>query len=220
MTNAIYRNLPNIVSILGVLPVFLLLIEGGYHYLVPLMVYNNLMDDLDGILASKLNLRSQFGSVLDNVCDAVAHTVFVMAIGLHFGNGGTAVSLAATVATAAILLRIVSRLTIPSPGGRGSPTNELIRHVLLLLVLANVFGFDPDLFLIVLFILHAVSMLAPFPMPHLIRNLSKSATAVFLVNVSLVVAWQVPMATPVVAAAFMGTYLYTFLAGGQRWLRK
>lgn len=216
----IYRNLPNIVSILGTLPVFLLLMEDGYQYLIPLIVYNNIMDDLDGILAAKLNLRSQFGANLDNVCDAVTHTIFVMAIGLHFGNAHMVVGLAAIMATAAILLRIVSRLTTTSLVGRGSPTNELIRHLLLLVLVANIFGFDPVPYLIALFVLHAVSMLAPFPMPFMIRSLAKSATAISLVNVALVLAWLVPMATSIIAACFAATYLYAFLMGGQKWLRK
>ena len=46
--------------------------------------YNNFMDDLDGVLAAKLNIRSDFGALLDNVCDAIAHTVVVMAVGMHF----------------------------------------------------------------------------------------------------------------------------------------
>ena len=52
----IHRNLANGVSILGVLPLFILLREGGYQYLIPLIIYNNIMDDLDGILAAKLGI--------------------------------------------------------------------------------------------------------------------------------------------------------------------
>ena len=46
-------------------------------------------------------------------------------------------------------------------------------------------------------------MLAPFRMPYLIRSLTKSATAISLVNVALVVAWLWPTATPVIAACFV-----------------
>ena len=67
----------NVVSILGVLPICILFGEHGYDYLLPLIVYNNIMDDLDGVLAAKLNIKSNFGARLDNVCDAIAHSVFV-----------------------------------------------------------------------------------------------------------------------------------------------
>ena len=68
----VYRNIPNITSILGVVPLAILFLEDGFQYLLPLIVYNNIMDDLDGMLAAKLDLKSEFGAALDNVCDAVA----------------------------------------------------------------------------------------------------------------------------------------------------
>jgi len=82
---SLYKNIPNIVSILGVLPLIALFTEEGYEYLIPLIIYNNIMDDLDGILAGKLNIRSAFGARLDNVCDAISHTIIVMAVGMHYG---------------------------------------------------------------------------------------------------------------------------------------
>jgi phosphatidylglycerophosphate synthase len=75
-----YGNLANAVSILGVLPLCLLFLNDGFQYLIPLIVYNNFMDDLDGVLAGKLNIRSEFGAILDNVCDAFSHTLFVMLV--------------------------------------------------------------------------------------------------------------------------------------------
>ena len=65
-TSEVYRNLPNIVSMLGVLPLSLLLLDDGFSYLPALIVYNNFMDDLDGILARELELSSDFGARLDN----------------------------------------------------------------------------------------------------------------------------------------------------------
>ena len=123
---AIYKNLPNIVSILGVLALSVLFMEGGYQYLIPLIIYNNVMDDLDGILAVKLNLKSNFGARLDNVCDAVAHIVFVMIVGMHYGSICSIFSLIAVVV---ILVRVISRLDPTAVSGTGSPTNELIRHM-------------------------------------------------------------------------------------------
>ena len=65
----------------------------------------------------------------------------------------------------------------------------------------------------------SVSMLVPFAMPHLLRARAKSATAVLSVNVALALAWGIPAAAPFIAAAFVGTYLYSFAVGGLAWLR-
>jgi len=174
------------------------------------------MDDLDGILAAKLNIRSELGAALDNVCDAVAHIVFVMAVGMRLGGVCAATGLVAVVA---IVLRVASRLDPDSPKGTGSPTNELMRHMLFILLLAQIFGFSPMLFLITAFILHAISMLMPIQMPYLIRSLTKSATAIGLVNLALVTAWLLPRVAPVIAACFIVTYLYSFMIGGVGWLK-
>ena len=213
----IYRNLPNIVSILGVLPLCILLRDDGFVYLCLLLVFNNIMDDLDGILAKKLGLRSEFGAGLDNACDAVVHILIAMVVGSHYGGVVLALSLLATVA---ILVRVVQRLA-PSPApGTGTPTNELMRHLLLLTVLQASFGFDITPYLVAVFLLNSASMLVPFAMPHLVRSKAKSASSILWVNVALAVAWRVPVTGPFVAAAFLGTYLYSFVVCGVGWLRR
>lgn len=212
----IVRNLANVISFLGVLAVGVLFLDGGYQYIVPLMVFNNVMDDLDGVVAGKLNIRSQFGATLDNVCDAVAHTVLVLMVGIHHGWAPGVFALAASTA---ILIRIVSRIAPGAIPGFGSPTNELIRHMLLVLLLANFFGFDATIALIGVFAMNTVSMLLPYRMPGLLRSLTKSATSIALINVALIVAWQVPYAAPVVALAFGSTYLYGFVSGSLKAFR-
>ena len=213
----LYKNLPNIVSLLGVLPLAILFFKDGFQYLIPLIIYNNIMDDLDGILATKLNLKSDFGEALDNVCDAVAHIIIVMAIGIHYGVASSAVSLVAVVA---ILLRVTTRLTSTIKICTGSPTNELMRHMLFVLLAANYFEFAPAPILITVILLNSISMLSPFSMPYMIRSLAKSATAIGLVNVSLLMAWLVPFTTPIIAFCFFASYLYSFPAGGIQWLKR
>ena len=215
--NFLYRNLANAVSILGVLPLALLFLEDGYRYLVPLIIFNNVMDDLDGILAAKLHIRSRFGADLDNVCDVVAHGILVLAIGAHFGGLVLMVSL---IAMASIILRVTSRLNPDVVAGGGSPTNELMRHMLFLLLLTQMYDVDPELYLVLTFLLHSVTMIMPFKLPILIRGLAKTATAVTLVNVALVTAWLLPIVTPLIAAAFITTYLYSFVIGGRQWLKE
>jgi phosphatidylglycerophosphate synthase len=213
----IYKNLPNIVSLLGVLPLTILFFENGFQYLIPLIIYNNIMDDLDGILAIKLNLKSDFGAALDNVCDAVAHIIFVMALGIHYG---VALSIISLVAVVAILLRVTSRLASPIKSSTGSPTNELMRHMLLVLLAAKYFEFVPVPALITVILLNAISLLAPFPMHYQIRSLAKSATAIGLVNVTLLMAWLVPFTVPIIAICFFASYLYSFIAGGTQWFKR
>ncbi|MGY8770252.1 MAG: CDP-alcohol phosphatidyltransferase family protein [Pirellulales bacterium] len=221
----VYKNLANVVSILGVLPIALLFLEDGYQYLVPLIIYNNIMDDLDGILAGKLNIRSPFGANLDNVCDLVVHTVFVMIVGMQMWTetgdiwAGVCLLLSLVAATS-LVLRVVSRLMPDAVPGTGTATNELMRHILFVLLLVPMFDISPIPLLLVVFVLHSISMLVPYRMPWLLRSLTKSATAIGLLNVILVVAWLVPYATLPIAAAFMLSYLFSFVCGGVEWVRE
>lgn len=202
----IYKNIPNFVSILGILPLALLFIDNGYQYLIPLIIYNNIMDDFDGILARKLKLKSDFGARLDNVGDAVSHTLFVMVIGMHYGLISGVISL---IAVTAILIRVVSRLT--SSDETGSPTNELIRHLFFTLLLAELFGFNPVLSLITVFLINTISMILPYQMPYMIRSQAKTAFTICMVNVVLITAWLIPYTTPVIAGCFIIAYLYSFV---------
>lgn len=217
MGNTLYRNLPNFVSILGVLPIGLLLLPDGHRFLIPLIIYNNIMDDLDGILAARLNLRSSFGAMLDNVCDTVTHTLFVLAVGMHFGG---LCAVAAGWAMVGLILRVVSRLESPPVIPRGSPTNELVRHLLFVLLLAGSFEFPASTVLMSVFVIHGVAMLAPFEMPHMIRSRARSAVAIGGVNLALVTAWLIPATTAPIAAAFGLTFLYSFGAGLMRWRKR
>ena len=211
----LYRNLANDTSILGVLPILLLYLDNGYDYLLPLIIFNNIMDDLDGILAVKLDIRSPFGAALDNVCDGVAHVALALAVGAHFGGVLLALSV---LAASSIILRATSRVTPGHAAGGGSPTNELMRHLLFTVILTQTLNLAPEPALISVFLLHAVSMLVPYRMSALIRARAKTATAVGLVNAALVVAWLVPVAALLAAAAFWTTYLYAFIVGGIQWL--
>jgi phosphatidylserine synthase len=213
----LYRNLANAISILGVLPVVLLFLDDGYRYLLPLIIFNNIMDDLDGVLATKLNIRSRFGVGLDNVCDGVAHVALALSVGAHFGG---IVLVCSTVAAGSIILRVASRVDPDRGTGGGSPTNELMRHLLFALLLAQTMGFDPGPVLIPVFLVHSLSMLVTIRMSALLRAQAKSAAAVGLVNAALVAAWLTPVVALPVAGAFLATYSYSFFAGGIQWLTR
>ena len=213
----LYRNLPNAVSLLGVLPLALLTWEDSARFLIPLMIYNNIMDDLDGQLAVKLDLKSDFGATLDNICDAVAHVIFVIVVVTRYDVACIALSI---VAIAAILLRITSRV-VPGPkSGGGSPTNELMRHIFLVLIATDTLGWSAPPFLIAVLVLNAVSMLVPYPLPHLIRSRTTSTIGVATVNAILLVAWLTPVTAPLIAVAFGVPYLYSLTTGSIGWFRR
>lgn len=203
----IYRNSANIASILGILPLYLLFGSSGEAYLIPLIIYCNAMDDLDGILAAKLKIGSAFGARLDNVCDAISHSMILMFVGVSLGGICMA---AALMAITMVVLRSVSRLDPTATVGTGSPTNELVRHVFFILLLREQYAFDPSPYLIAAFVLNTITMALPWKLPYMIRGMTTSAVAIGLVNVALLVAWLVPIALPFIAAAFIGTYLYSF----------
>ncbi len=164
------------------------------------------MDDLDGILAARLNIKSEFGALLDNVCDAISHTILIMVVGMHFG--GLCI-VAGLIGAMAVVLRSVSRMVPARAAGTGSPTNELIRHILFILLLAELFEFSTGPVLIAAFLLHSVSMLVPYKLPYLIRGMTKSHVAIGLVNVALAIAWLVPESTAIIAACFILPYQYS-----------
>ncbi len=214
--NFLYRNLANLTSILGVLPLVLLFLDDGYRYVIPLILFNNVMDDLDGVLAAKLDIRSRFGADLDNVCDAVAHVALALAVGAHFGG---MILIASAIAAGSLIVRATARLNPETASGGGSPTNELMRHLLFALLLEQPLGFEPGSVLIPLFLLHTVSLQVPYRMHALIRSRARSATAVGAVNAVLIAAWLIPSITLFVAAAFILTYLYSFVVDGIRWFK-
>jgi len=204
------RNLANATSLLGVLPLVTLFLDDGYKYVIPLIIFNNFMDDLDGVLAAKLRIRSRFGADLDNVCDAVAHISLALAVGAHFGSF---LIVASAIAGGSILVRTVSRLQPTASEGRGSQTNELMRHILFTLLLAGQFDFSLEYVLTAVFLIHAVSMLLPYKLPHPIIDRAKSAAMLGLVNAALLAAWLIPTVTPIISTAFLVAYLYSFFVG-------
>ena len=154
---------------------------------------------------------------LDNVCDAFAHTVFVMVIGMQYG---WICAVASLLASMGIVLRIVGRLNPKAIASNGSMTNELMRHTFFVLLLSQFFSFHAEPYLVAVFLMHTATMLAPFPMPFLLRKLSKSTTAILLLNLVLVVAWLVPITTAFIAPCFFSGYLLSLLKGRVKWLRR
>jgi hypothetical protein len=104
--------------------------------------------------------------------------------------------------------------------GEGSPTNELMRHILFGLIVAQYFELAVVPFLSMAFILNAISMQVPYPLVFSIRSLTTSPAAIGLVNVALVVAWLFPVTALPIGACFAGTYLYSLVAGAVSWAKR
>ena len=92
-----------------------------------------------------------------------------------------------------------------------------MRHMLFALLLAGQFDFSPEYILIAVFLMHSVSMVVPYPMPHPIIDRANSAVTLGLVNAALLAAWLFPIVTPVVATAFLTAYLYALIVGLGEW---
>jgi hypothetical protein len=61
------------------------------------------------------------------------------------------------------------------------------------------------------FLIHTASMLVHDRLSYLIRNIAVSPAAIGLVNVSLMVAWAIRVAS-VIGASFIFSYLYSLIA--------
>ncbi|MHA2338080.1 MAG: CDP-alcohol phosphatidyltransferase family protein [Candidatus Hodarchaeales archaeon] len=207
-------NLANFATILGVLPIILLFYPENFYLLSVLIIYNNIMDDLDGILARELKITSKFGGNLDNLSDTVAHIVILWTVMTHFGD---VVLIFGLLATISILIRVTMRLDASNPMTGGSPTNELMRHILFVYLLSIHFQIDIIWLLAVILIINSLSLVAPFDMPYMIRKKSKSVLAITLVNILLIIAWLVPLLSIIIILSFFITYIYSFGFGGWKW---
>ena len=203
----IYKNCANLLSLLGVAPLFILFQEGGFQYIIPLIIYNNIMDDLDGAVAKKLKIRTQYGSNLDNICDAVAHSIIVISVGIHFGGNLTLFSV---VAVSSIILRIANRFELGSNFEGGTQTNELMRHIMFILLISELGEFNPSQILASVFVLNSISMLITIPFPFMLVHFANNPTSLTLFNLSLILAFLVKPLSYIFGGAFFLTYIYSF----------
>ena len=207
MGTYIYKNCANLLSLLGVAPLFILFQEGGFQYIIPLIIYNNILDDLDGFVAKKLKIRTQYGGNLDNICDAVAHSIIVISVGIHFEGS---LALFSIVAVSSIILRITNRFELGSNFKGGTQTNELMRHIMFILILSELEGFNPSPILALVFVLNSISMLITIPFPFMLVHFTNNSTSLTLFNFSLILAFLVKPLSYIFGGAFLLTYIYSF----------
>ncbi|OZG72163.1 hypothetical protein BTA51_17585 [Hahella sp. CCB-MM4] len=203
-----YRNTANLVSLLGIAPLMLLLLPEGLSWIPWVIVLNNIADDLDGLIAGWLNIRSQFGAHLDNVCDAVVHGGIVLALASSLDVFGMVTGF---LATCSIVIRSTRRLSSDTPSG-GSPTNELMRHCLLVWLLADLGWISASLALPVLFVVHSISLQFTTTMPWLIRNLIRTPVPIIALNafLLLLVAYPSPWLVGASTVVIIGSYVLSF----------
>ena len=85
-----------------------------------------------------------------------------------------------------------------------------MRHLLFVLLLSNIFAFNPEYILIIVLFLNTISMSSSKKMTAMIRTQAKTVFLVVLVNISLIISLLLPIFTPYIAIVFFGTYLYDF----------
>jgi phosphatidylglycerophosphate synthase len=203
----IYKNCANLISLLGLAPVYLLFHAEGFQFIVPFIIYNNIMDDLDGAVAKKLGIRSQFGANVDNICDAIAHSAIVIAVGTYFGGALTVISL---IAAFSIVLRTAARIDPNSISDQGTQTNELLRHIMFILLIGEMTGLNLVPVLTTIFLMNSISMLLPTHFTFMIVHYAKTPVSMMWFNISLILAYWFQPLTYLIGAAFFITYIYSF----------
>ncbi len=204
-----YRNIANLISLLGIAPLLLLLLPEGLSWIPWVIVLNNIADDLDGLVAGWLNIRSQFGAHLDNVCDAVVHGGIVMVLASSLAPIGLTIGF---LAACSVVIRSTRRLS-PNSSPGGSPTNELMRHCLLAMIMADLGWISASLVLPVIFLLHAISMQLTENMPWMIRSLARSPAQIIMLNIILLalVAYPAPWLVGLTTLIITGGYILSFI---------
>lgn len=148
-----------------------------------------------------------------------------MAIGMHVFETASHPYLAyaclgtCIVATVAMIMRVVHRVGPHAVPGIGSPTNELIRHLFFVILLARAYDFELAPALIIVFSANTLSLIAPIKLPYMIRSLARTPGAVILVNLAMLAAWLHPTTTVFIAALFFGSYILSFVTGAYGLLR-
>jgi MFS superfamily sulfate permease-like transporter len=85
-----------------------------------------------------------------------------------------------------------------------------MRHIFFVLILSDIFTFNPEYILVVVLILNIISMSSSKKMTTMLRSQAKTAFLVILVNVSLILSLLLPILSPYIAFIFFVTYLYAF----------
>lgn len=209
--------LPSILSILGLVPMFLLLSYEWRGYLSWFILYYLAMDDLDGSVARALGTESRFGEHLDDTCDAVVHSVVAVLGGLVLGG---MVLVASFVVATAIVIRMAAR---SSGIGRGVPWGEPGNEVSILWLILHSGGtvawLGTDLVITLLLMIHAAMMLMPFPV-RIVRTRLKRAASVASYYVLLASICLYPQVSGPVFMIYTALYLTLSLQAILRWMSR
>jgi len=107
---------PNVVTITGLVITLVaawLASDGRFFFAGLVLAVASLFDMLDGALARATNRTTQFGAILDSVCDRIAEAAIVGGIALWFTSTGN------TVGVAISLVALVSSFLVSYTRARG-----------------------------------------------------------------------------------------------------
>jgi hypothetical protein len=130
-------------------------------------------------------------------------------VAIHCGSFVAVVACAAAIAGS---LRIARRLATDNLVA-GTPTNEMTRQLALLTVTATLFGLSPGPFCTVACAFHAATLIAPWPVTHVLRSQAHSPTAILGVNALFSVVVLVSFLSPLLTLVFVGAYTFAVLIG-------
>lgn len=209
--------LPSVLTIAGLAPMFLLLSQEHRSELNWFILYYLVMDDLDGSVARALGTESHFGKHLDDTCDAVVHSIVAVIGGLELGG-------IAFPASIFLAIAIVTRMAIRSSGLRentpwGEPGNEASVMWLLALPEETIIWPGANLALPLLLIIHAIMMLAPFPV-NIIRTRLVRPAGVVMFYATLAAACLFPAVKGPVLIVYIVAHLCAVLGGSISWLKR
>jgi phosphatidylserine synthase len=145
----------NSISLLGIIPVFLLLYPQMYSYFPLIASFNILADDLDGIVARSMGTNSERGRFIDILCDAFSHIVLLMAAAK---NHGFFIKLLALTALVSMISRLASSSLKKVGKFNGTTTNEYVVSMHLVIALELLWGVNLEVLLAILTVVSIVTL--------------------------------------------------------------
>jgi hypothetical protein len=131
----------------------------------------------------------------------------VIAVGTYFGGALTVISL---IAAFSIVLRTAARIDPNSISDQGTQTNELLRHIMFILLIGEMTGLNLVPILTTIFLMNSISMLLPTRFPFMLVHYAKTPVSMMWFNISLILAYWFQPLTYLIGAAFFITYIYSF----------
>ena len=186
---------------------FVLLDQQLYHYLPLIAAINLLADDLDGMVARRLNVSSEFGRYLDLVCDTASHSFLLMVVA---ANHGALSIIIAPVILMSMFYRLSKSASQTIGKDNGTTTNEYIVSLQLVVALELSWDLDLEYLLAALAVLSILTLNSRLRVNTLRRVMSDKMLLVFD-GFLILGAFR-----PEIALSLLAVHMIPFLSGTLR----